>query len=168
MYVVAIQKKTCDDVVVVVFRTVASRRARPYTCILDESENSSTDQCHAHENCNFDFVLSAGAHIDGRSHHQSDSLHIQAHPRRNPHRRLDGRKNCAVCPHNAVAPTMNFSFHSHWQQSRSVRWSYIWARTRRVESNHRHLRMCVVSGVELRVCIHTRLQMGIRPERESR
>jgi hypothetical protein len=66
---------------------------------------------------------------------------------------------------------MNFCFDSHWQQSRSIRWSYIWARTRRVRSTRRHLqKMCVVSGVEVMVayCIRTRLRMEIRPEKESR
>lgn len=166
--VVVVSKTTCA-VVLVVFRTVASRRAHPYTCMLDGPENSSNDQCLAHDNCNLS--LSNGEQAHGRSHHQRDSLHIHTHPRRNPHRRLDGRKNFAACSHTAVAQTMNFCFDSHWQQSRSIRWSYIWARTRRVGSTRKHLqKMCVVSDVEVMVayCIRTRLRMEIRPEKESR
>jgi hypothetical protein len=166
MYVVVVSKTT-DDVVLVVFRTVASSRVHPYTRNLDGPENSSNDQCHAHDNCNF--VLSAGAQAYGRSHHQSDSLHIHTHPRRNPHRRLDRRKNCAACSHSAVALTMNFCFDSHWQQSRSIRWSYIWEKTRRVGRTH-SLQMYVGSDVEMKValCIRTGLQKGIQPEKELR
>jgi hypothetical protein len=149
---------------------VVSRRAvHPYTCIPDVPENSSNDQCLAHENCNLS--LSTGEQAHGRSHHQPDSLHIHTHPRRNPHKRVDGRKNFAACSHSAVALTMNFYFDSHWQQSRSIRWSYISERTRHGErSTHRHPQMrCVVSDFEVMVaCIRTRLLMEIRPERDWR
>jgi hypothetical protein len=68
-----------------------------------------------------------------------------------------------------VALTMNFCFDSHWQQSRSIRWSYIWEKTRRVGKIH-SLQMYVVSDVEMKValCIRTGLQKVIQPEKELR
>jgi hypothetical protein len=62
--------------------------------------------------------------------------------------RLDRGKNFAApaSPHDA-APTKNFVFDSHWQQSRSIRWSYIWAR-KLAGSTRKHLqKMCVVRDV---------------------
>lgn len=166
MYVVVVLKMTCD-VVLVVFRTVASLRAHPYTCIPDGPESSNNDQFHAHDN--FKFLLPT-VEPRGRSHHQQHSLHNHTHPRPSPHKRVDERKNfAAVCSHSAVALTMNFCFDSHWQQSRSIRWSYIWAKTRRVGKNiHRPLQMRrVVSVVMVARRIHTRLLKGIRPGMDS-
>jgi hypothetical protein len=87
-----------------------------------EPENSSTYQCHAHDNYNL--ILLAGEYIPGRLHHPPSSLHIHIHPRRNPQKRLDRSKNFAA--HDAE-PHTKFVFDSHWL-SRSIRWNYIWAR----------------------------------------
>jgi hypothetical protein len=67
---------------------------------------------------------------------------------------------------------MNFVFDSHWQQSRNVRWSYIWAKKLEVSYTHKHLQTRVAHGVVVKVLfvahkIHG-LRMGIQPAREWR
>src|SRR5277367_3256526 len=115
---VALVLRTTDDVVLVAGHTVVSPQGHLYHTHT-EPENSSKDQCHAHDI----YKLSSSADEQAlcRSHH----IHI--HPRRNPQIRLDRSKNFAALPHNA-APTKNFVFDSHWQQSRSIRWNCTVAR----------------------------------------
>jgi hypothetical protein len=147
MCVVVVLKMTCD-VVLVVFRTVASLRAHPYTYIPDGPESSNNDQFHAHDNCKF---LLPTVEPRGRSHHQQHNQHNHSHPRPSPHKRVDERKNfAAVCSHSAVALTMNFYFDSHWQQSRSIRWNCTVARKFAVNTR-RHLQMCVVRDVAVKI-----------------
>lgn len=90
------------------------------------SENSSKDQCHAHDS--YKLTFSADEQALCRSHHQPNSLHIHIHPHRIPHERLDRCKNFAALTHDA-APTKNFVFDSHWQLSRSIRWKCTGAKT---------------------------------------
>lgn len=120
------------DVFLVVLRSVVT----PLECHMGrklEPGNSSNDQCHAHDKCKLSF--SAVEQALGRSSRRPHSLHIHIHPRRNPHERLDRSKNFVALPHE-VAPTKNFVFDSHWQQSRSIRWNYIWERRRPWANTH--------------------------------
>lgn len=143
--VVVVALRTIDVVVVavVLLRNVASALGHPHHTHTGP-ENSSNDQCHAHDICN---LYWAGEQAPGRSHHPHNSQHIHIRPRRNPHMRLDRRKNFVspASPHDA-APTKNFVFDSHWQQSHSIRWSYILAR-KLAGSTRRHLQKCVVCDV---------------------
>lgn len=95
------------------------RKVRRLEKLLDhrmhtEPGNSSNDQCHAHECCMLWFWVDVQAR--DRSHHPQDSLHSHIHPRRIPHMRLDMSKNFSAWTLDA-APTKNFCFDSHWQQS---------------------------------------------------
>jgi hypothetical protein len=69
-----------------------------------------------------------------------------------------------------VAPTKNFCFDSHWQQSHSTRWNCISARTRRVGDTRRHPQMCGESDVEVKVAQYIRigLHRATQPEKELR
>ena len=151
------------DVDEVVLRIEANRLG--HTCNL-EPENSSKDQYHAHDICK---LTSSPDLAHDRSHHPPDSPHIQVHPRRNPHKRLDGSKNFAASPHN-VAP-MNFYFDSHWQLSRRTRLNYIWAKTLGVIRRYPQC-LCVVYDVVATVLIEPRirkvLQRVIQQAKESR
>jgi len=129
-----------------------------------EPGNSSNDQCYAHECCRLWFWVDVQAR--DRSHHPQDSLHNHIHPRRIPHMRLDMSKNFSAWTLDA-APTMNFCFDSHWQQSHSIRSSYISGRMY-AESTHIHqqlLRMYASNDVAERAPrvhrkIHGLLQMA--------
>jgi len=140
-------------VVVEVIRiVVATLQSRLHHAHSLEPENSSNDQFHAHDNYNL--ILQAAEHIRGRPHHPPDSLHIHNHPRRNPHMRLDRSKNFVA--QDAAASTKNFVFDSHWQQSHSIRWSYISERMSLVENIPKHLQlkwMCVVYVVVVVVVV---------------
>jgi hypothetical protein len=68
-----------------------------HLCVLGlKLERSSTDQCHAHDNC--DLVSSTVEQAPGRPHHQQGSLQLYNHPRPNIHRRVDGEKNFGELP----------------------------------------------------------------------
>jgi hypothetical protein len=148
--------------------------AMPLACLFHARipENSSNDQCHAHDNCNL-FLQAGDNSIRGRLHHLSpESLHIHIRPHRNPHTRFDKGSNDSA---HVAAPTKNFYFDSHWQQSRSIRSSYILERRHPAGSFPKHLRSKgVVSVVAKWVAlieaaqIHGGLQMGIRPGKELR
>jgi hypothetical protein len=133
-----------DDAVLVMYGVVSLRNR---LCHMQHTEpgNSSKDQCHAHDN--YKLTSSADEQAFCRSHHLPDSLHIHIQPHRIPHKRLDRCENFAVLTHDA-APTKNFVFDSHWQQSRSVRWKCTGAK------RFAHLQMkCVARGVVVRVLV---------------
>ena len=131
------------DAVLVVY-VVANLRNRLFH-IHTVSENSSKDQCHAHDS--YKLTSSADEQAFCRSHHLPNNLHIHIHPHRIPHKRLDRCKNFAALPHDA-APTKNFVFDSHWQQSRSVRW-----KCTGVKMLEHPQRKCVVCGVVVKVLV---------------
>jgi hypothetical protein len=151
-------------VLVVVVRIEASRLCH-YTHI--EPENSCIDQYHARDICKL--TSSAVEQAHDRSHHPPGSLRIHIHPRRIPHERLDRSKNFAVLLHN-VAPTKNFYYDSHWQQSHSIRWSYIWARMLAVIRSPQNWH--VVNGGVVKVLVVAQIRMllpmAIQLEKEWR
>jgi hypothetical protein len=137
-----------------------------------EPGNSSTDQCHAHDIYKLTSSHGKKKQAHDRSHHPPDSQHIPLHSRRNPHKRLDGSKNCVALLHNVVPPTKNFVFDSHWQQSHSIRWKYISERSCLVESiRYRHPQnWCVVDDGAMMGAgrIHTLLPKAMPPAMERR
>jgi len=137
-------------------RNVVTPKDRLYMRMPDP-ESSNSNQCYAHDNC-----TSAGEPAVRRKRHP---LH-NTRPRRNPHERLDrSKKLAAVWAHN-VAPTKNFVFDSHWQQSRNIRWRYIWAR-KPLENSHRHPpNCCVASGVVVMVLVLVLVLVVVRKIRE--
>jgi hypothetical protein len=152
---VVVASRMIVGVVLVVVRTVVNRLFRTRNL---EPENSSKDQYHAHDICKLPF--SAAELACGRSHPPPGNQHIQFHPRRNPHERLDRSKNFAALLHN-VASTKNFVFDSHWQQSRSIRWSYIAAR-KLAAMNRYPQNLCVVCGGVVKVLIVARIHRLLR------
>lgn len=131
-----------DDAVLVVVCIVANLRGRLYHTHTG-SENSSNDQCHAHDSYNLT-SLADGPAFCRASHH---ILHIHIHPHRNLHKKVDRCKNFAALPHDA-APTKNFVFDSHWQQSRRIRWKCTGAK----RFAHLQLKCAVCVVVMVLVC----------------